>query len=117
MALNRKDMIFMMHMAVFCIMNSNIYPFQYAQITLPKVEKIIIPSKYADETNVFSLFSVAELSKHISINNSYYDLIYSLGPMKLKTFHWKKIVRRSECSEWIRDINPIDCISLSLGLT
>ena len=59
------------------------------------VEKVTIPSKYADHTNVFSPDSAAELPKHICINNhpidlvddkqSPYSSISSLGPVELKT--------------------------------
>lgn len=58
------------------------------------IEKVTIPSKYTDYTDIFSLDSTAKLSKHTGINNHlinliddkqpFYSRIYSLRPVEFK---------------------------------
>ena len=84
-----------MYMAALSVLDSNVYPSQHTQFALLEAEKVIIPSKYADYTYVFSPDSAMELSKHTNINNHFidliddkqplYSLIYSLRPVELKT--------------------------------
>lgn len=74
--------------------DSNIHLFQKTQIVLLNIKKVIILSKYADYTNIFSLDSTAKSFKHTSINNYFidlidnkqplYDPIYSLGLIELE---------------------------------
>lgn len=81
-------------MIAFNITDSNIHPFQYAQILLLEVEEVTILSKYTDYTNIFFPNFATELSEYININDHPinqinnkqppYSPIYSLEPMKLK---------------------------------
>lgn len=85
-------------MAAFTV-SSNVHPFWETQIALLDVDEIIIPSKYADYTNIFTPDSAIELLKHTSIKDHPidqidnkqppYDPIYSLRPVepkRLKTY-------------------------------
>ena len=93
--LNEDNKTFIMHMTALSIIDSNVYPSQYAQIALLEFEKGIILSRYTDYTNVFFPDSATELSKYTNINNCLinlindkqplYDPIYSLRLVELKT--------------------------------
>ena len=92
-ALNKEDETFVVHMAALSG-DSNVHASWQAQISSLNVEKVTIPSEYADYTDVFSSDSVVELPKHISINYHSIDLIdnkqspygpiYSLRPVELE---------------------------------
>ena len=92
--LNEDNEIFVVHMVALSIVDSNIHPSWHTQITLLEIKKVIIPSKYANYTNIFSPDFVAELLKYTGINNHLtnlidnkqplYGLIYSLEPVELK---------------------------------
>lgn len=68
---------------------------QKAQIASHLAKKFTVPVKYLDLANIFSKKLVAELPKHYNINKYWinlkldkqplFDLIYSLGPVELKT--------------------------------
>ena len=94
-ALNKEDKTFVVQMAALSMIDSSNHPSWQAQIFLLDVKEVIIPSEYADYTNVFSPNSAAELLEHTGITDQLidlindkqppYSLIYSLGPMELKT--------------------------------
>lgn len=93
-ALNKEDETFVVYITVFSV-GSNIHPSRETQIALLDVKKVSIISVYANNTNVFSPYSAAELSKYTSINNHPidqidneqppYGLIYNLEPVELET--------------------------------
>ena len=86
---------FVVYMAALNVVNSNLHLSQHTQIALLEAEKVTIPFKYADYTNVLSPNSASELLKHTGINDHFIDMIndkqppygpiYSLGPVGLKT--------------------------------
>ena len=92
-ALNKKDKIFVVYIVALSV-DSNVYAFQRAQISSLDIEKVTIPSKYADYTDVFPPNSAAKLIKYSGINNytinlidnkqPFYSPIYSLGPVELE---------------------------------
>lgn len=92
--LNKKDKTFVIYILALNIVDWNIYPSEYIQIALLEIEKVTIPFKYIDYTNIFLLDFAVELPKHTSINNYFidviddkqlfYTLIYSLELIKLK---------------------------------
>ena len=89
---------------------SNVHLSRQAQITLLKVEEIIIPSEYVDYTNVFSPDSAAKLPEPTGINNypidliddkqPPYGLIYRLGPVELETL--KTYIKTNLANGFIR---------------
>ena len=74
-ALNEEDKTFVLHMAALSVVDSSVHPFRQAQISSLDVKEVIIPSKYADYTNVFSPDFAVELPEHTSINNHPINLI------------------------------------------
>ena len=92
--MNEEDNTFVVHMAALSV-DSNVHASWRAQISTMDVEKVTIPSEYADYTDVFSPDSAAELPKDTSINDHLidliddkqppYSLIYSLGPVEFET--------------------------------
>ena len=73
-----------------------IYPARKAQIASLLTEDVTVPAKYLDFADVFSKKSAEVLSKQIGVNEHtikleegkqpLYGQIYSLRPVKLKTF-------------------------------
>ena len=110
MALNKDDKNFVVHMVALSIVDSNIHLSWHIQIVLLQVEKVTIPSKYADYIDVFSSDSMAELPKHTDINDhlinlrdnkqSPYSPIYSLGLVELKTL--KTYIETTLANSFIR---------------
>ncbi len=89
---------FIVYIAVLSIdLDDEMHPSKKAQIAYLKADKtpIKVLSRYADFANIFSSKLVVELLEYMGINNhtielindwqSLYDLIYSLGPVELKT--------------------------------
>ena len=86
--LNKEDKTFVVYMATLSVVDSNIHLSRQAQISLLDIKEVIIPSKYADYTNVFSQDSAAKFREHTGINDysiklindkpPLYSLIYSL---------------------------------------
>ena len=110
-ALNEEDETFVVHMAAPNVKAaSNVHPSRQAQIVLLEVEKITIPSKYADYTDVFSPDSTAKLPEYTGINNYPIDLIddkqppygpiYSLGLVELETL--KTYIKTNLANGFIR---------------
>lgn len=94
--LDPEDKSFVVYPAFFAISNDDVYPSYKAQIASLKANETfttVLP-KYSNFTNIFSSELVAELPKHMKINNYAiglinvkqlpYEPIYSLGPVKLE---------------------------------
>ena len=86
---------FVVHVS-FVGLRMTIYPAKEAQLAFLLAKKVIVPAEYLDFADMFSEESTNVLSEQIGVNKHVikleegkqppYRLIYSLGPVELKTF-------------------------------
>lgn len=111
-ALNLEHETFVIYVAALTRKDlDNVHSLNRAQITYLKADKASteIPNKYRDFEDVFSPKLAAKLLEH-SVNNHvielvndrqlFYGLIYSLGPVKVKTL--KTYIKKNLASGFIR---------------
>ena len=103
---------FIVHVAALNVdLGDEIHPSKRAQIAYLKADEAPteVPSKYADFADFFSPKLAAKLSEHGISNHAIelmddrqppYDLIYSLGPVELKTL--KAYIKNNLANGFIR---------------